>query len=100
LKALEVQWGAWLPGIVCRVVGDGECQVNIDSKEEKVLVTKVVELLKPRYKWNGNKWKNVIAKGCANSRRRYMSGRSPSSLVDVASSEDEHNHHGGSSATE
>jgi hypothetical protein len=54
--------GAWSPGIVLRFVGDGEYEVSIDGKEEKVLVTKVKALLKPQYKWNGKKWTIVIAK--------------------------------------
>jgi hypothetical protein len=58
--------GAWSLGIVLRFVGDGEYdgeyEVSIGSKEEKVLVTKVKALLKPQYKWNGKNWTILIAK--------------------------------------
>ncbi|KAK3120314.1 hypothetical protein QOZ80_9AG0685600 [Eleusine coracana subsp. coracana] len=82
--------GAWSPGIVRRVVGDGEFEVSVDGKEKEVPVNKVVELLKPQYSWNGKQWRIVSAKKQANLRRRSMSGRSPNSPVDVASSGDEH----------
>jgi len=54
--------GAWSPGLVRRVVGDGEYEVSIVGKKAELLVTKVVELLKPQYKWNGKQWKIVTAK--------------------------------------
>ncbi|GJN25381.1 hypothetical protein PR202_gb13202 [Eleusine coracana subsp. coracana] len=90
--------GAWSPGIVRRVVGDGEFEVSIDGKEKEVLLNKVAELLKPQYSWNGKQWRIVSAKRQANLRRRSMSGRSPNSPVDVASSGDEHSNGRGSSA--
>ncbi|GJN04625.1 hypothetical protein PR202_ga22189 [Eleusine coracana subsp. coracana] len=90
--------GAWSPGIVRRVVGDGEFEVSVDGKEKEVPVNKVVELLKPQYSWNGKQWRIVSAKKQANLRRRSMSGRSPNSPVDVASSGDEHSNGRGSSA--
>jgi len=54
--------GAWSPGLVRRVVGDGEYEVSIVGKKAELLVTKVVELLKPQYKWNGKQWKIVTVK--------------------------------------
>ncbi|TVU24804.1 hypothetical protein EJB05_27263, partial [Eragrostis curvula] len=90
--------GAWSPGIVRRVVGDGEYEVSIDGKEKELLVNKVAELLKPQYKWDGKQWKIVSVKRRANLRRRSLSGRSPSSPVNVVSSEDEYSHDPGSSA--
>ncbi|XP_062183374.1 uncharacterized protein LOC133887434 isoform X2 [Phragmites australis] len=91
--------GAWSPGVVRRVVGEGEYEVTIDGKMAELLVTKVVELLKPQYKWNGKQWRIVSAKRQANLRRRSISGKSPSSPVDVAFSDDEHSHDPESSAT-
>ncbi|KAL6842865.1 hypothetical protein ACP4OV_027178 [Aristida adscensionis] len=82
--------GAWSPGVVIRVVDDSEYEVSIDGKKGKQLVTKVVELLKPQYKWNGKNWRIVIAKRRANLRRRSNPGKSPSFPVDVISSDDEH----------
>ncbi|XP_062198093.1 DUF724 domain-containing protein 6-like isoform X2 [Phragmites australis] len=91
--------GAWSAGVVHRVIGDGEFEVSVDGKEAEQLVTKVVELLKPQYKWNGMHWKIVSAKRHANLRWRSMSGKSPSSPVDVASSDNECSHDPESSAT-
>jgi hypothetical protein len=48
--------------VVRRVVGDGEFEISIVGKKAELLVTKVVELLKPQYKWNGKQWKIVTAK--------------------------------------
>ncbi|RLM70033.1 uncharacterized protein C2845_PM17G11430 [Panicum miliaceum] len=80
--------GAWSPGVVRRVVGDGEFLVSIVGKKAELLETKVVELLKPQYKWNGKQWKIVTAKRRANLRRRSMLGQNLSSPVDVSSSGD------------
>jgi hypothetical protein len=65
--------GAWSPGVVRRVVGDGEFQVSILGKKAELLVTKVVELLKPQYKWNGKQWKIVSAKVMRFTRFLYLS---------------------------
>nr|CAB3490037.1 unnamed protein product [Digitaria exilis]CAB3490052.1 unnamed protein product [Digitaria exilis] len=54
--------GAWSPGVVSRVIGDGEFEVSVAGKKAEQLVAKVVELLKPQYKWNGKHWKIVIPK--------------------------------------
>ncbi|KAL6654098.1 hypothetical protein ACP70R_007563 [Stipagrostis hirtigluma subsp. patula] len=84
--------GAWSPGVVLSVVGDGEFEVSIAGKKDEQRVTKVVELLKPQYKWNGKYWRIVSAKRQANLRRRSMSGKSQVSPVDVTSDDDEHSH--------
>ncbi|KAJ1277213.1 hypothetical protein BS78_05G277900 [Paspalum vaginatum] len=85
--------GAWSPGLVSRALGDGEFEVKVVGKNNKELMeTKVVELLKPRYKWNGKHWKIVAPKRRTNLRRRSMSGKSPSLPVDVTSSGDEQMH--------
>ncbi|RLM58957.1 uncharacterized protein C2845_PM18G09260 [Panicum miliaceum] len=91
--------GAWSPGVVRRVVGDGEFEVSIVGKKAELLVTKVVELLKPQYKWNGKQWKIVTAKRWANLRRRSMLGQNLSSPVDVSSSGDDYSHDPESSGT-
>jgi hypothetical protein len=54
--------GAWSPGVVRRAIGDGEFEVTIDGKEEELLLNKVPELLKPRYKWDGKIWRIVSPK--------------------------------------
>ncbi|WVZ51245.1 hypothetical protein U9M48_002405 [Paspalum notatum var. saurae] len=85
--------GAWSPGVVSRAVGDGEFEVKVVGKGNKEVVeTKVVELLKPRYKWNGKQWRIVAPKRWTNLRRRPMSGRSRSLPIDVTSSGDEQMH--------
>ncbi|KAL5204166.1 hypothetical protein ABZP36_009037 [Zizania latifolia] len=89
--------GAWSPGVVRRVVGEGEYEVSVDGKEGEVLVTKVPELLKPQYKWNGKSWRIVSAKR-HHLRQQSISGKSPSSPVDVFSSDDECRHDTKSSA--
>ncbi|KAJ1255396.1 hypothetical protein BS78_K246300 [Paspalum vaginatum] len=84
---------AWSPGVVSRALGEGEFEVKVVGKNNKELVeTKVMELLKPRYKWNGKHRKIVSAKRRTNWRRRSMSGKSPSLPVDVTSSGDEQMH--------
>uniref|UniRef100_A0A0D9XT41 Agenet domain-containing protein n=1 Tax=Leersia perrieri TaxID=77586 RepID=A0A0D9XT41_9ORYZ len=83
--------GAWSPGVVRTVVGEGEYEVSVAGKNHKeLLLTKVTELLKPQYKWNGKSWRIVSAKRYL--RRQSVSGNSPSSPVDVFSSDDEHRH--------
>ncbi|CAL4992618.1 unnamed protein product [Urochloa decumbens] len=84
--------GAWSPGVVRSAVGDGEFEVAVVGKKTELLVTKVVELLKPQYKWNGKYWKIVAAKRRANLRRRSMLGQNPSSPVDLSSSGDDYSH--------
>ncbi|PWZ26610.1 DUF724 domain-containing protein 5 [Zea mays] len=59
--------GAWSPGVVHRVVSEGEYDISIVGKKAELLVTKVVELLKPRYKWNGNRWRIATAKDMSES---------------------------------
>uniref|UniRef100_A0A0E0MGA7 Agenet domain-containing protein n=1 Tax=Oryza punctata TaxID=4537 RepID=A0A0E0MGA7_ORYPU len=88
--------GAWSPGIVRRVVGEGEYEVSVNGKTKELLVTKVRELLQPQYKWNGHNWRIVSPK--RHLRQQSMSGKSPSSPVDVFSSDDEHIHDTQSSA--
>ncbi|XP_008679660.1 DUF724 domain-containing protein 6 isoform X2 [Zea mays] len=82
--------GAWSPGVVHRVVSEGEYDISIVGKKAELLVTKVVELLKPRYKWNGNRWRIATAK--TNLRWHSKSGESPISPVDLTSSDEEHSH--------
>ncbi|XP_010237644.1 DUF724 domain-containing protein 3 isoform X2 [Brachypodium distachyon] len=78
--------GAWSPGVVLRhVITDGDYEVCINGKEEKMLP----ELLKPQYMWNGKHWKIVSAKRQGN-RQQSLSGKRPSSPVELASSDDEH----------
>ncbi|KAG8089434.1 hypothetical protein GUJ93_ZPchr0011g27217 [Zizania palustris] len=89
--------GAWSPGVVRRVIGEGEYEVSVDGKEGEVLVTKVPELLKAQYKWNGKSWRIVSAKR-HHLRQQSISGKSPSSPVDVFSSDDECRHDTKSSA--
>uniref|UniRef100_A0A0E0J369 Agenet domain-containing protein n=1 Tax=Oryza nivara TaxID=4536 RepID=A0A0E0J369_ORYNI len=88
--------GAWSPGVVRSVVGEGEYEVSVNGKTKEVVVTKVRELLQPQYKWNGKNWRIVSAK--RHLRQQSMSGKSPSSPVDVFSSDDEHRHDTESSA--
>uniref|UniRef100_J3N906 Agenet-like domain-containing protein n=1 Tax=Oryza brachyantha TaxID=4533 RepID=J3N906_ORYBR len=88
--------GAWSPGVVRRVVGEGEYEVSVNGMNKELLLTKVPELLKPQYRWNGKYWRIVTAK--RHLRRQSVSGMSPSSPVDVFSSDDEHRHHIESSA--
>ncbi|XP_062198360.1 uncharacterized protein LOC133901083 [Phragmites australis] len=105
--------GAWSPGVVRRVVGEGEYEVSVGEKT-KLLVTKVVELLKPQYKWDGNRWSIVKPKVIqqfhfiavlasfaftlfaavrqANLRQQSASGKRPSSPVEVAFGDDGHSH--------
>ncbi|CAD6253518.1 unnamed protein product [Miscanthus lutarioriparius] len=82
--------GAWSPGVVRRVLGEGEYEIGIVAKKSEMLVTKVAPLLKPQYKWNGKQWKIATRKRRANSRRRSVSGNSPRSPVEVSSSDEEH----------
>ncbi|XP_062182132.1 uncharacterized protein LOC133886443 [Phragmites australis] len=82
--------GAWSPGVVHRIVGDGEFEVSIDETEQ--LLTKVVELLKPQCKWNGKDWRIVSAKRQGNLRQQSASRKRPSSPVEVPFSDDEHSH--------
>ncbi|KAG2564731.1 hypothetical protein PVAP13_7NG052089 [Panicum virgatum] len=84
--------GAWSPGVVRRAVGEGEFEVCVADKKGELLVTKLVELLKPHYKWNGKQWKIVPAKR-QTKLRRSLSGKSPSSPVDATSSGDEQSQH-------
>ncbi|CAN6363145.1 unnamed protein product [Urochloa humidicola] len=84
--------GAWSPGVVRGVVGDGEFEVSVAGKKTELLVRKGVEFLKPQYKWNGKYWKIVAAKRRANLRCRSMLGQNPSSPVDVSSSGDDYSH--------
>ncbi|RCV38544.1 hypothetical protein SETIT_8G151100v2 [Setaria italica] len=84
--------GAWSPGVICRAVGDGEFEVSILGKKAEQLVTRVVELLKPQYKWDGKQWKIVAAKRRANLRRQSMSGQNLSSPVDLLSNIDDYTH--------
>ncbi|KAM3292465.1 hypothetical protein ACQJBY_036327 [Aegilops geniculata] len=90
--------GAWSPGVVQRAVGEGEYEVSIDGKEGELLLKKVPELLKPQYKWNGKHWRIVSPKRQGN-RRQSVSGKRPSSAVEVASNDDENSHHTQSPAT-
>ncbi|KAJ1256228.1 hypothetical protein BS78_K060700 [Paspalum vaginatum] len=79
--------GALSPGVISRALGGGEFDVKVVGKNHKKLVgTKVVELLKPRYKWNGNHWRIVASKRRTNLRTRPMSGTSPSLPIDLTSS--------------
>ncbi|KAG0530225.1 hypothetical protein BDA96_05G167300 [Sorghum bicolor] len=83
--------GAWSPGVVRRVLGEGEYEIGIVvAKKSEMLVTKVVPLLKPQYKWNGKQWRIATPKRQANSRRRSVSGKSPRSPVEVSSGNEEH----------
>ncbi|KAL6654804.1 hypothetical protein ACP70R_008269 [Stipagrostis hirtigluma subsp. patula] len=84
--------GAWSPGVVCRVVGDGEYEVRINGKGKKHLVTKVVELLKPQYSWDGNRWSIVKPKRQAKLRRQSASGKRLISTVEVPLGEDGRSH--------
>ncbi|XP_044981309.1 DUF724 domain-containing protein 3-like isoform X3 [Hordeum vulgare subsp. vulgare] len=90
--------GAWSPGVVQRAVGEGEYEVSINGKEGELLLKKVPELLKPQYKWNGKHWRIVSPKRQGN-RRQSVSGKRPSSAVEVASNDDENGHHTQSPAT-
>ena len=54
--------GAWSPGVVLRVVGEGEYEVSIEGKETEVRINRVPELLKPQYKWDGKHWRIVSLK--------------------------------------
>lgn len=55
--------GAWSPGVVRRVLGEGEYEIGIIvAKKSEMLVTKVVPLLKPQYKWNGKQWRIATPK--------------------------------------
>ncbi|KAL6842979.1 hypothetical protein ACP4OV_027292 [Aristida adscensionis] len=80
--------GAWSPGLVHRVVKEGEYEVCVDGNEEKQLVTKVVELLRAQYTWNGSRWSIVKAKKKAKLRWQYASGKRPMSPVEVAFGDD------------
>ncbi|KAL6654102.1 hypothetical protein ACP70R_007567 [Stipagrostis hirtigluma subsp. patula] len=82
--------GAWSPAVVRRVVGEGEYEVSVNSKGTEHLVTKVAELLKPQYEWDGNQWSFADLQTQANARQRPASGKRPSSPIDVVSSDDEH----------
>ncbi|KAF0907408.1 hypothetical protein E2562_017349 [Oryza meyeriana var. granulata] len=80
--------GAWSPGVVRSIVGEGEYEVSVNGKMKELLLMKVPELLKPQYRWNGKYWRIVSAK--RHLRQQSVSGKSPSSPVDVFSSDDEH----------
>uniref|UniRef100_A0ACD5WWX7 Uncharacterized protein n=2 Tax=Avena sativa TaxID=4498 RepID=A0ACD5WWX7_AVESA len=90
--------GAWSPGVVKKAIGEGEYEVIIDGKEEELSLKKVAELLKPQYKWDGKHWRIVSPKRQGN-RRQSVSGKRPSSAVEVAPGDDEHSNHTKSSAT-
>ncbi|CAM0873736.1 unnamed protein product [Alopecurus aequalis] len=89
--------GAWSPGVVKKAIGEGEYEVCVDGKEDELLLNKVPELLKPQYKWDGKHWRIVSPKRQGN-RRQSVSGKRPSSAVEVASGNDEHSNHPQSSA--
>ncbi|PWZ37519.1 hypothetical protein Zm00014a_029470 [Zea mays] len=91
--------GAWSLGVVTRVVGEDEYEVSIIGKKTRLLVTKVVELLKPQYIWNGNQWRITTAKGQTKLRRPSKSGESPSAPVNLISSGEEQSHDPDSSST-
>ncbi|GJM94941.1 hypothetical protein PR202_ga11628 [Eleusine coracana subsp. coracana] len=76
--------GAWWPGVVCRVVGEGEYEVRLNGKGAKQLVTMVMELLRPQYNWDGKQWRIVSAKRQAYLKRKSASGKSPISYVEEA----------------
>ncbi|TVU24847.1 hypothetical protein EJB05_27307, partial [Eragrostis curvula] len=77
--------GSWSPGVVRKVVAEGEYEVVLNGKaREKVI--KVLELLKPHYNWDGIAWKSV-------SKRHTASRKRPISHVKVTPSDDEHCHH-------
>jgi hypothetical protein len=49
--------------VVRRVLGEGEYEIGIIvAKKSEMLVTKVVPLLKPQYKWNGKQWRIATPK--------------------------------------
>jgi hypothetical protein len=48
--------GAWSPGVVRGMSGEGEYEVIVDGKETEQVVIKVLELLRPRHEWDGSKW--------------------------------------------
>ncbi|OEL27757.1 hypothetical protein BAE44_0011224, partial [Dichanthelium oligosanthes] len=71
--------GAWSPGVVHRVVGEDEYEVSVNRGEANRMVAKVVELLKPHYRWNGNRWRIDKPKRRANLRKHSASRKCPSS---------------------
>ncbi|TVU03171.1 hypothetical protein EJB05_51303, partial [Eragrostis curvula] len=92
--------GAWWPGVVRRVVGEGEYVVRLNGKGAEQLVTKVMELLRPQYTWDGNHWRIVTAnKRRANLRWQSANGKRPISHVEVAFCDDEQNSYDPESST-
>ncbi|KAG0515999.1 hypothetical protein BDA96_10G325900 [Sorghum bicolor] len=90
--------GAWSLGEVEKVIrGKWKYKVIVGNKKEYLLVTKVVELLKPINNWNnwiGNRRRIVAAKRpSANLSRVSMSRESPRPPVDVTSNGDEQHSH-------
>uniref|UniRef100_A0A0E0DGI9 Agenet domain-containing protein n=1 Tax=Oryza meridionalis TaxID=40149 RepID=A0A0E0DGI9_9ORYZ len=79
--------GAWSPGVVRRIVGEGEYEVRVNGKNNEIVVTKARELLQPQYKWNGKNWRIVSAK--RRLRHQFVSGKNRRSPADEHSSDDE-----------
>uniref|UniRef100_A0A0E0BK72 Agenet domain-containing protein n=1 Tax=Oryza glumipatula TaxID=40148 RepID=A0A0E0BK72_9ORYZ len=79
--------GAWSPGVVRRIVGEGEYEVSVNGKNNEIVVTKARELLQPQYKWNGKNWRIVSAK--RRLRHQFVSGKNQRSPADEHSSDDE-----------
>ena len=49
--------GAWSPGVVRGMSGEGdEYEVIVNGKEAEQVVIKVLELLRPRHEWDGSHW--------------------------------------------
>ncbi|TVU24846.1 hypothetical protein EJB05_27306, partial [Eragrostis curvula] len=99
--------GSWSLGVVHKVVAEGEYEVTLDG-EAREMVIKVLELLKPHYKWDGNAWKNASVSKTATGfvdisfklmqrhtklRPHSASRKRPISDVKVTPSDDEHCHH-------
>nr|ABA94247.1 Agenet domain containing protein [Oryza sativa Japonica Group] len=79
--------GAWSPGVVRRIVGEGEYEVSVNGKNNEIVVTKARELLQPQYKWNGKNWRIVSAKRRLS--HQFVSGKNRRSPADEHSSDDE-----------